>query len=140
MNSYIGYENEYVTFEIKNNIFAVPINHSVGFIDCRNDNISYTTIPQAPKNIKYLLHWWNEYITVVQMPDIHEDIPITESIIVLLQHTNQIIGIMSKSVDHVSIPTDKILEDSNTGQKLFVQAGKIYLILDINQLYEELGI
>ena len=140
MNSNINYQNEYITFEVKNHIFAVPVNYSLGFIDCRNNNISYTTIPQAPKNIKYIVNWWNEYITIVQMPDICEDIPIKDSIIVLLEHTNQIIGILSNSVDHITIPADNILEDSNTGQKYFVHTGKIYLILDVRQLYSELGV
>ena len=60
--------------------------------------------------------------------------------IVVLEHSGQNIGILATGTHLVRILANSILEDRITGQKSFVHNGKTYLMLDIGQLYKELGI
>ena len=140
MSADIDSINSYITFKGKNNIFAVPLTCSAGIINCKDDNITFASIPQASSNIKYVVDFYDTLISVVEIPAISEDIPITDSIIVLFEYANQIIGIISSAVDLITIPSDKILEDSNAGQRYFVHNRTTYLLLDIGQLYDKLGV
>ena len=131
--------NGYLTFKGKNNIFAIPLACSVGIINFKDNNITCASIPQTSSNIKYVVDYYDTLITIVEIPEISEDIPINDSIIVLFEYENQTIGILSSAVDHITIPSDKILDDSNSGQRYFVHNGTTYLLLDISQLYDKLG-
>ena len=140
MSDNIDSINGYLTFNGKNNIFAVPLACSAGIINCKDNNITCASIPQASSNIKYVVDYYDTLITIVEIPEIGEDIPINDSIIVLFEYENQTIGILSSAVDNITIPSDKILEDSNAGQRYFVHNGTTYLLLDICQIYDKLGL
>ena len=60
--------------------------------------------------------------------------------IVVLEHLGRKIGILATETYLVRILANSISEDGITVQKSFENNGKTYLMLDISQLYRELGI
>lgn len=132
-------ENLYVAFQVKNRIFAVPMNDTLGIVAGGNDT-TYTFLPNAPKHVKCIVEIDGLLISIVNLPGTYEDLPIMGSYIVVLEHLGQNIGILATEAHLVRILENSILEDKITGQKSFIHNGKTYLKLDISQLYRELGI
>ena len=87
-----------------------------------------------------MLHLDGLLIPIVNLPGVYDDLPIIGNYTVILEHSGQNIGILAAETHLVSILADSILKDRITGQKSFVHNGKTYLMLDIPQLYKELGI
>ena len=136
MDTNIENGNLYVAFQVKNNIFATPMNDVWGIV-AGNQNTIYTTLPNAPKHAKCIVELDGYLITIVNIPGSNGDIPIMGNFIVLLREGLNI-GILATEVHLITILADSILEDKITGQKSYAHNGKIYLILDISQLLKDL--
>ena len=132
-------ENTYVAFQVKNSIFAVPMNDTLG-IAAGSQNTIYTIPPNAPDYIKYIADLNGQPVTIVNIPGTDGDIPIMGNYIVILKHSGRNIGILATETHLVRILANSILADKISGQKSFEHNEKTYLILDISQLYKELGI
>ena len=104
--------NLYVAFQVKNSIFAVPMEDTWDIV-AGDQNTIYTIMPNSQKHVKCIVE---------------------------LEHLGQNIGILATETHLVRILANSILEDRITGQKSFEYNGKTYLMLDISQLYRELGI
>ena len=139
MGNHMESGNLYVAFQVKNRIFAVPMNDTLGIV-AGGENITYTIVPNAPKYVKCIVESDGYFITIVNLPGTYEDLPIIGNYIVVLEHLGQNIGILASAAHLVRILGNSILEDKITGQKSFVHNGKTYLMLNISQLYRELGI
>ena len=139
MNNGIDNRCEYVTFEVKNHMFAVPMKDTLG-IAAGGHNTICTFLPNAPKHIKCIVDLGDMLISIVNLPGTYEDLPIIGNYIVVLGHLGQNIGILATEVHLIKILENNILEDKITGLKSFVHNRKTYLMLDISQLYKELGI
>lgn len=79
-------------------------------------------------------------IPIINLPGAYDDLSIVGNYIVILEHLGRNIGILKTETHLVRILAKSILEDRITGQKSFVHNGKTYQMLDISQLYKELGI
>ena len=139
MDNYMESSNLYVAFQLKNNIFAVPMKDTLG-IATGGHNTICTFLPNAPKHIKCIVDLGDMLISIVKLPGTYEDLPIMGNYIVVLGHLGQNIGIVATETHLVRISETNILKDKITGQKSFVHNGKTYLMLNISQLYRELGI
>ena len=131
--------NLYVAFRVKNNTFAVPMSDTLGIVAGR-ENTTYATLPSAPKYVKCIVESDGYFITIVNIPGVYDDLTIMGNYIVVLEHIRQNIGILATEAHLVTILSNNILKDKITGQKSFVHNGKTYLMLDISQLYKDLGI
>ena len=130
--------NLYVAFQVKDSIFAVPMNDTLGIVAGGHDT-TYTFLPNVPKHVKCIVEIDGLLIPIVNLPATYEDLPIMGSYIVVLKHLGQSIGILTTEAHLVRILENSILEDKITGQKSFIHNGKTYLKLDISQLYREFG-
>ena len=139
MDNHMESGNLYVAFQVKNSIFAVPMNDTLGIVAGGHDT-TCTFMPNAPKHVKCIVEIDGLLISIVNLPGTYEDLPIMGSYIVVLEHLGQNIGILATEAHLVRVAENSILEDKITGQKSFIHNGKTYLKLDISQLYRELGI
>ena len=139
MNNGIDNRREYVAFEIKDHTFAVPMKDTLG-IAAGGHNTICTFLPNAPKHVKCIVDLDGLLISIVNLPGIYEDLPIMGNYIVVLEHLGRNIGILATEAHLIKIFENSILEDNITGQKSFVHNGKTYLMLNMSQLYRELGI
>ena len=96
--------------------------------------------PNAQKHVKCIVELDGLIIPIVNIPGTYDDLSIVGNYIVILEHLGRKIRILTTETHLVRILANSILEDRITGQKSFVQNGKTYLMLDISQLYKELGI
>ena len=135
----VSMETLFMTIELKNNVFAVPAKHTLGIVKW-DRSIPYTVLPQERENVKGIMEMDDQFVTIVNIPGTYENGYGFDSSIVVLGYGGQNIGILTKEARLITISEDKILEDKITGTKFFEQEGKMYIILDIGQLYEELGI
>lgn len=131
--------NLYVAFQVKDSIFVVPMNDTLGVVAGGHDT-TCTFMPNAQKYVKCIVEIDGLLIPIVNLPGTNEDLPIMGSYIVVLKHLGQNIGILTTEAHLVRILENSILEDKITGQKSFVHNGKTYLMLNILQLYRELGV
>ena len=128
-----------VAFQVKNNIFAIPTNDTLGIV-AGGHNTTCAFVPNALKHVKCIVELDGLLIPIVNLPGAYDDLPIAGNYIVILEHLGKNIGILASETHLVRILANSISEDRISGQKSFVQNGKTYLMLDISQLYRELGI
>lgn len=139
MNIGIDNKSTYIAFKVGSCVFAIPANNSLGIIK-GTQNMPYTIIPNASENMKYILESHGQLIIIVQMPGIYEDIPITDSFIVVLERPEKNVGIFADEVHLITIPADEITVDKITGQIVFIHNEITHFVVDICQLCKELGI
>ena len=128
-----------VALQVKNNIYAIPIKDTLGIVAGGN-NTKCTVLPNALIHVKCIVDLDDLLIPIVNLPGAYDDLPIMGNYIVVLEHLRQNIEILATRTHLVRILANSISEDKITGQKSFVHNGKTYLMLDIAQLYKELGI
>ena len=139
MDNHMESGDLYVAFQVKNSIFAIPTKDTLGIV-AGGHNITCAFVPNALKHVKCIVELDGLLIPIFNLPGTYEDLPIMGSYIVVLEHLGQNIGIVATEAHLVRISETNILKDKITGQKSFEHNGKTYLMLDISQLYKELGI
>ena len=140
MNDNINRQGVYVTFKEEEYTFAIPIVYSLGIMRGDRSDMRYSNMLNAPHYVKYIAMCSSQCIVVVQIPGIDVDTPITDSLLVLLEHPKQVVGVLANEVNTVQVSQNKVLTNRVTGQRHFFHNGKNCLILDIPQLYNQLGI
>ena len=140
MNDNINRQGVYITFKEEGYTFAIPIVYSLGIMRGDRSDMRYSNMLNAPHYVKYIAMCSNQCIVVVQIPGIDVDTPITDSLLVLLEHPKQVVGVLANEVNTVQVSQNKVLTNRVTGQRYFSHDGKRCLILDIPQLYDQLGI
>ena len=139
MDDHVESGNIYVAFQVKNSMFAVPMNDTL-YIAAGSQNTIYTILPNTPDHIKCIVELGGQLVTVVDIPGTDGDIPIMGNYIVILLHSGWNIGILATEVHLVRTMANSIFTDKITGEKFIDHNGKKYLILDISRLYKELDI
>jgi len=93
-----------------------------------------------PDFVKCAIEIEGQLVTVINIPGIYDNRPITGSSILVLKCDKQNIEIIAKEIQLITILTKGILENKITGIKNFTHDNKIYYISDTVQLCRQLGI
>ena len=139
MDTHIERKVTYVTFEVKSNIYAIPINETLGIIKLTHD-VPQFILPGTKKCVKCIVEVDGLLIKIINMSRSDRDMSVAGDLIVVLEHTGQHIGISVDEVYLVIISVDKIVDDKVSGTKAFMYEGKACFILDDVQLYEYMGV
>ena len=102
MDNHMESGNWYVAFQVKNSIFAVPMNDTLGIV-AGGHNTTCTFLPNAAKHVKCIVEIDGLLISIVNLPGTYKDLPIMGNYIVVLEHLGQNIGILATEAHLVRI-------------------------------------
>ena len=139
MFTHIEDENTYVAFEVKSNVFAIPIKEILGIIRI-TQNVPRITLPNTKNYVKCIVEVDGLLVTVINIPGTGGGMPSLGDLIVVLEHIGQRIGISADTIYLVTISLEEIVYDKVSGTKAFMRGGKTYSILDDIQLYKYLDV
>lgn len=139
MSMHIEGKITYVSFEVESSLFAVPIKETRGVIQ-GTANMPCIVLPGMSNFVRCIIETDGLLVTVINVPGSYGNMPIVGNAIVVLEHSMQSIGIIADKVCLITVSDKEIVENNMTGATTFTYDGETYIILDLNQLYKDLGI
>ena len=126
--------NTYLAFETGGGSFAIPICDTLGVV-IGTQTMPSAVLPQMPDHVKCVITVDGQLITIITMPGEKKDVPLLGKPIVVLAHTERMIGVIANSVSLIVIPEEGISADRLTGTKTYATDSNIFSIVDIKRLF-----
>lgn len=139
MSMYIEGKITYVSFEVGGSLFAIPIKETRGII-LRTATMPCIVLPGMPNFVRCIIETDGLLVTVINVTGSYGNMPIVGNKIVVLEHSMQNIGIIADKICLITVSDKEIVENGMTGATTFKYDGETYIILDLGQLYKDLGI